>query len=332
MEDRELLADNAWVTAAGGACSASRSRSSSASAFAVALHLSDALRRAFYPLLVASQTVPVIVDRADPRRLVRLRDRAEAGDHRARSASSRSPSTRSTACARSTREQPRMMRTLDAGRAQILRRLELPSALPVPVQRRQDRRRGRGDRRRLRRVVGLRRGPRPPDPGRPGPAPDRARVRGGRRALGDGDRAVRAARAARAALRLVGATASRCSDRGRDAGPRSRVALACARARRRLRREARSRAPAARPQPFDLALDFYVNPDHAGHLHGARARLLRARPGSTSSRGCPPTRRRRSSRSPPGASTSRSPTSPRCCWRATRGCRCRRRGARRTAR
>ena len=28
--------------------------------FAVALHLSDVLRRAFYPLLVASQTVPVI--------------------------------------------------------------------------------------------------------------------------------------------------------------------------------------------------------------------------------------------------------------------------------
>ena len=30
-------------------------------AFALALHLSDTLRRAFYPLVVASQTVPVIV-------------------------------------------------------------------------------------------------------------------------------------------------------------------------------------------------------------------------------------------------------------------------------
>ena len=46
--------------AAGGAARASRSRSCSASRFAVALHLSDTLRRAFYPLLVASQTVPVI--------------------------------------------------------------------------------------------------------------------------------------------------------------------------------------------------------------------------------------------------------------------------------
>ena len=41
-------------------CSASRSRSCSASRFAVVMHLSDLLRRAFYPLLVASQTVPVI--------------------------------------------------------------------------------------------------------------------------------------------------------------------------------------------------------------------------------------------------------------------------------
>ena len=41
--------------------------------------------------------------RADPGRLVRLRDRPQAGDRRRRSASSRSPSTRSTACAPSTR-------------------------------------------------------------------------------------------------------------------------------------------------------------------------------------------------------------------------------------
>ena len=29
--------------------------------FAVVLHLSETLRRAFYPLLVASQTIPIIV-------------------------------------------------------------------------------------------------------------------------------------------------------------------------------------------------------------------------------------------------------------------------------
>ena len=81
-EDRELLAENAWVTLQEVRARASRSRSSSASRFAVALHLSETARRAFYPLLVASQTIPIIVDRADPRRLVRLRDRAEARDHR----------------------------------------------------------------------------------------------------------------------------------------------------------------------------------------------------------------------------------------------------------
>jgi NitT/TauT family transport system permease protein/putative hydroxymethylpyrimidine transport system permease protein len=41
--DRTLLADNGGVT------------------FAVALHLSPTLRRAFYPLLIASQTVPIVV-------------------------------------------------------------------------------------------------------------------------------------------------------------------------------------------------------------------------------------------------------------------------------
>ena len=58
-DDRALLAENAWVTAQeilaglGIAIAAGFS-------FAVALHLSPTLRRAFYPLLIASQTVPVI--------------------------------------------------------------------------------------------------------------------------------------------------------------------------------------------------------------------------------------------------------------------------------
>lgn len=58
-EDRSLLATNAWVTlrevvlgfGLAVVCGL---------AFAVAMHLSDTLRRAVYPLLVASQTVPVI--------------------------------------------------------------------------------------------------------------------------------------------------------------------------------------------------------------------------------------------------------------------------------
>jgi NitT/TauT family transport system permease protein/putative hydroxymethylpyrimidine transport system permease protein len=58
--DRGLLADNGWVTVkevlAGFALSVA-----AGVAFAVALHLSRVLRRAFYPLLVASQTVPIVV-------------------------------------------------------------------------------------------------------------------------------------------------------------------------------------------------------------------------------------------------------------------------------
>jgi len=57
--DRSLLADNAWVTlrevllgfGLALACGL---------AFALVLHLSETLRRAFYPLVVASQTIPII--------------------------------------------------------------------------------------------------------------------------------------------------------------------------------------------------------------------------------------------------------------------------------
>ena len=59
-ENRSLLADNAWVTLQevllGFACALLAGL-----AFATALHLSETLRRATYPLLVASQTIPIIV-------------------------------------------------------------------------------------------------------------------------------------------------------------------------------------------------------------------------------------------------------------------------------
>jgi putative hydroxymethylpyrimidine transport system permease protein len=59
-ENRSLLADNAWVTlkevVLGFCCALVAGLS-----FAVALHLSETLRRAAYPLLVASQTIPIIV-------------------------------------------------------------------------------------------------------------------------------------------------------------------------------------------------------------------------------------------------------------------------------
>jgi putative hydroxymethylpyrimidine transport system permease protein len=58
--DRGLLADNGWVTLkevlAGFALSVA-----AGVLFAVVLHVSPTLRRAFYPLLVASQTVPIVV-------------------------------------------------------------------------------------------------------------------------------------------------------------------------------------------------------------------------------------------------------------------------------
>lgn len=59
-DNRSLLADNAWVTLKevllGFGCALAAGL-----AFAVALHLSETLRRATYPLLVASQTIPIIV-------------------------------------------------------------------------------------------------------------------------------------------------------------------------------------------------------------------------------------------------------------------------------
>lgn len=59
-DNRSLLADNAWVTLKevllGFGCAPVAGLT-----FAVALHLSETLRRATYPLLVASQTVPIIV-------------------------------------------------------------------------------------------------------------------------------------------------------------------------------------------------------------------------------------------------------------------------------
>ncbi len=59
-EDRSLLAENAWVTlkevVLGFGCALAAGL-----AFAIVLHLSPTLRRALYPLIVASQTVPIIV-------------------------------------------------------------------------------------------------------------------------------------------------------------------------------------------------------------------------------------------------------------------------------
>lgn len=128
VDDRSLLASDAWVTAQevilGFALAALLGF-----AFAVVMHVSDLLRRAFYPLLVASQTVPVVA--IAPVLVVWLG--FGIGPKLAIVALvCFFPITVNTLDGlRSVDpEMTRMMRSLDAGRAQTLRRVEVPSALP----------------------------------------------------------------------------------------------------------------------------------------------------------------------------------------------------------
>jgi ABC-type nitrate/sulfonate/bicarbonate transport system permease component len=59
-EDRSLLADNAWVTF-GEVLAGFAAALALGTATAVVLHLSPLMRRVSYPLVIASQTIPVIV-------------------------------------------------------------------------------------------------------------------------------------------------------------------------------------------------------------------------------------------------------------------------------
>ncbi|MFN8161632.1 MAG: ABC transporter permease [Solirubrobacterales bacterium] len=127
-ENRSLLADNAWVTlrevGLGFAVAVAAGLG-----FAVILHLSETLRRALYPLLVASQTVPIVVVApilviwfgygVGPKLgiialicffpiTVNALDGLRSVDPDA----------------------VKMMRTLDGSRAQIFTRVEAPAALP----------------------------------------------------------------------------------------------------------------------------------------------------------------------------------------------------------
>jgi NitT/TauT family transport system permease protein/putative hydroxymethylpyrimidine transport system permease protein len=127
-EDRALLAENAWVTLrevlAGFACALA-----AGSLFAVALHLSPTMRRAFYPLLVASQSIPVVAVAPilvvwfgfgiGPKLAIialvcffPITVNALDGLRRADESA------------------VKMLRTLDATRWQVFRRLEVPTALP----------------------------------------------------------------------------------------------------------------------------------------------------------------------------------------------------------
>jgi ABC-type nitrate/sulfonate/bicarbonate transport system permease component len=127
-EDRDLLADNAWVTIQEVLLGFAISIVAGVG-FAVALHLSDPLRRALYPLLIASQTIPIVAIAPilivwlgygiGPKLViialicffpitVNTLDGLRSVDP----------------------ELPKLMRTLDADRRQTLLRVELPSALP----------------------------------------------------------------------------------------------------------------------------------------------------------------------------------------------------------
>jgi ABC-type nitrate/sulfonate/bicarbonate transport system permease component len=127
-DNRSLLAENAWVTLKeillGFLCGLAAGL-----AFAVLLRLSETLRRAFYPLLVASQVIPIIVIAPillvwfgfgiGPKLIVvalicffpitvSATDGLRSVDP----------------------EAIKMMRTLDASRRQLLWRVEAPTALP----------------------------------------------------------------------------------------------------------------------------------------------------------------------------------------------------------
>ena len=127
-EDRSLLADNAWVTLVEvvlgfllalvvGIC------------FAVLIHLSETARRAVYPLLVGSQTIPIIAiapilivwfgfDLGPKLAIIALVCFFPITVNTVDGLRSVDP------------DLVKMMRTLGADRAQILRRAELPWALP----------------------------------------------------------------------------------------------------------------------------------------------------------------------------------------------------------
>jgi putative hydroxymethylpyrimidine transport system permease protein len=127
-QSRALLAENAWVTLQevllGFACAVVAGL-----AFAVALHLSETLRLAFYPLLVASQTIPILAIApilvvwfgfgiAPKLWIVALICFFPITVNTLDGLRSVDP------------EATKMMRTLDASRAQILWRVDAPTALP----------------------------------------------------------------------------------------------------------------------------------------------------------------------------------------------------------
>ena len=154
-ESRSLLAENAWVTLReilfGLGCALV-----AGVGFALLMHLSGVVRDAAYPLIVASQTIPIVV--IAPILLVWL-GFGIGPKVVVVALICFFPITVNTldGLGSAAPDAIKLMRSLDASRWQLFRRVEAPTALPT-LHRRQDRRRPRPDRRRLRRV-GRRRAP-----------------------------------------------------------------------------------------------------------------------------------------------------------------------------
>lgn len=127
-EDRELLIENGWVTL-GEVLIGFALAVVVGAGFAVTLHLSETLRRAFYPLLVASQTIPIV---AIAPVLVLWLGFGIGPKLFVVALICFFPITVSTLDGLRSVDPAaiRMMRTLHAGRGAVLRRLELPAALP----------------------------------------------------------------------------------------------------------------------------------------------------------------------------------------------------------
>jgi len=127
-ENRSLLAENAWVTLKEVVFGFAIAMVAGL-AFAIAMHLSETLRLALQPLVVASQTIPIIVIAPI---LVVWFGFGSGPTLAVVALISFFPITVNTLDGfRSVDpEATKMMLTLDASRAQILRRVEAPMALP----------------------------------------------------------------------------------------------------------------------------------------------------------------------------------------------------------
>lgn len=127
-DDRSLLADNGWVTLQEVVIGFAIAVVVGA-AFAIAMHLSQTTRHAFYPLLVASQTIPIVAIAP----VLTLWLGYGIGPKLAVIALVCFFPVTVTTFAGLRSVDPsaiRMMRTLHASRWEILRRVEIPSALP----------------------------------------------------------------------------------------------------------------------------------------------------------------------------------------------------------